>query len=221
MIREKEAQRSELFERLAGVFAGATSTAQVVDWQKLQLGDGDAALTRAKRIDLLLRAANSGRLKVDEINALAGSVLIRAPADKAAQLPDAEQERLRQNLSVLTDGSATDRKEFAADVAKHVERYCVIVPRFSVRGDRAERLVASTLAVGLDYGLLLLTEEPFSRLLHRCRYSRCRKFFLTPAVRGRPLKHCVPEHGRLADSEAAPERMKRVRKANRGRQQLW
>jgi len=188
-----------------------TSTGHLVNWEKLREGADRPGLTPGQRVALLLRAANFGQLSAGEISELAGAALIRARSDFVVQLPDVERERLRNNLMVLTDGSAAERAALAADAAKHVEQYCVIAPRFSAAGARPERLIASTLAIGLDYGLLLLTQEPFSRYLRRCRYSHCGKYFLARASRGAPPKHCSLKHGRLADSEAAAARMRRLR----------
>jgi hypothetical protein len=216
VVRLKDGRNSAISERLGGLLALAVSTADVIDWRKLQqrLSESPPGLKHSERVRVLLQVANGYCVTARQVNQLAGLTLFRGNDAGMLRLPDEHCAPLRAGMHILTEGTDAEREELIRDVTRTASELMVVVPTLQPNGVRADRIVAASVGAGLAYGLALLLDPalPYARTLRRCPYSRCGRFFLVSGARGAPPKYCRQSHSRLGDRERAAERMTRLRR---------
>jgi hypothetical protein len=195
--------------------AFATPPSRVVDFGELRqwLRTAPAGLDDRERCELLLRAANGELLTAAAWRALAGGN-VHEFRGELVPLPDEVLQPLCGTLESIVDdyAGATRRLEqdFRASAGTAVMR--------SIDG----RIVAQSMHAGITYAIWLFLSTPALGLaLCRCRYRECNKFFFEirgDGKAGRPQRlYCEPEHRKLENNAAAPERMRNARRAKRSK----
>lgn len=206
------------FSELAGRLFRAASTTDCIRWDRLatMIEKAEPAMSDDERVKLLVRAANGRALPARQLNQLVGInlVTLAGSGNPVVRLSQTDADGLARSLGVLVEGTARERSTALTQLHTMTHARLVLVPE----GSRS-RVIAADLAAAFAYALILASDtrkfSPGAQKLRRCRYSACRKFFFAPIQPGQPQKHCTLEHGRLADSEAAAERMRRIRSRRR------
>jgi len=199
----------------------------ILDWEKLsaQIAQSPPPLGEQEYCERVLQIANGAELSIFQWNQLVGLSIVNVRSNSTAQslLIPAPPDRvawLRESLAAFIDGSEATKKAISASVASDLNTNRVfIIPSYSSKHGRRDRVIATGVNSALVYGLWLLFDanRVYAEKLRRCQYSGCPAFFFkNTETGGAPVRmYCSDEHAELGMREAARQRMQKLRKNRR------
>ena len=204
---------------ILSVLMAAANRDDVVNWSKLEeeLKAAPAPLSAKGHVSVLLDLANGRKIPASRWNQFVGVKILGGEDDIPVALPDGMLKHVTNNMSVLAEGTARKRADAERLIAEDVSGNVLIAPAWSAEHGLYDRVIARDMMGAVVYGYWLLTDRrsELAGALCRCRYSKCRKFFLKrpgKGGKGAPTRrYCTAKHRELADRENARERMRRKR----------
>ena len=201
------------------ILLAAANRDDLVDWSKLkeELNSAPAPLSANGHVSVLVDLANGRKIPAHRWNQFVGIQILRGDDKIRVALPDGMLKHVTHNMTVLAEGTTEQRVNAERAIAEEVHGSVLVIPAWSAKRGHYDRVIARDMSAAVIYGFWLLTDHrsELAGTLCRCRYSKCRKFFLKRPGRGGKgaptRRYCSPKHRESADRENARERMRRKR----------
>jgi hypothetical protein len=224
--RASSLKRYGEFQLIKDPAAPSNAVEQFHENQLIQLLRTGRAIPDRRRIELFLKALNTGELMDSERITLQVGVEWQLRDDEVWRL-DPELIALRKEVLVhYLETSPRVLSGFGGSLCERLKWSIVSIPVFEM--SRSGELVRNEIVVGkddtagLDYALLLLlsSSREFGRDLCKCR--ECGTFFLVePVPKGRPRReYCSVAHRDKFFEDGAGARVKKSREEQRAAKKL-